>query len=108
MERGEHALAFCLCDALLLEAPVQHLGGCNPCHKHSPDIPTLPHPCVSQERYSCPVYLHTHIFGGRVSNKAADVEDCLFVLQLPSGRYCPTHWITRNVVMLVAPSSLRE
>jgi len=61
-----------------------------------------------QERYNCPVYLHTHSFGGRVSNRAADVEDCLFDLKLPTGKHSPMHWITRNVVMLVAPNSLRE
>ncbi|KAF5841174.1 dynein heavy chain and region D6 of dynein motor-domain-containing protein [Dunaliella salina] len=61
-----------------------------------------------QERYDCPVYLHTHSFGGRVSNRGIDVEDCLFDLKLPTGKHSPMHWITRNVVMLVAPYSLRE
>eukprot|EP00967_Tisochrysis_lutea_P055419 scaffold69658_cov14-Tisochrysis_lutea.AAC.1 len=48
----------------------------------------------AQERYNCPVYLHTHSFGGRVSNRAADVEDCLFDLKLPTGKHSPMHWIT--------------
>ena len=81
-------------------------------HTHTKHTRTCIHKhfflCHIQERYNCPVYLHSYTFGGRMSNRASDVEDCLFDLQLPTGLHCPMHWITRNVVMLVAPSSLRE
>jgi hypothetical protein len=53
-----------------------------------------------RECYVCPVYLHSHAFDLGLGS-ASDVDDCLFDLLLPPGRYTPQHWVTRNVVMLV-------
>lgn len=55
--------------------------------------------------FECPVYLHAHTYDARTSNHAVDVEDCLFSMRLPPGRYAPAHWATRNALMLVTPPS---
>lgn len=57
--------------------------------------------------YVCPVYLHTHAWNEHMGQNT-DVDDCLFELLLPPGRFSPAHWVTRNVVLLVTsdPSQL--
>ena len=72
------------------------LSGSFPWGPHGP-----PSALELAQRYRCPAYLHSHTYGGRISNRGTDVEDCLFELLLPAGPFSPIHWTTRNVALLV-------
>ncbi len=83
----------CCCSLLLSHL---HTTALTPPRAHAP-VAAAPPPGRS---YVCPVYLHTHSWDARLGSNT-DVDDCLFELLLPPGRFSPAHWVTRNVVLLV-------
>ncbi|KAL6756408.1 dynein heavy chain and region D6 of dynein motor-domain-containing protein [Haematococcus lacustris] len=90
----------------VMVSSMRHLLQCDDRH----EVPAVERPPavqggVGEECYVCPCYMHTQNFGSGIGN---DVDDCLFDLLLPPGRFSPSHWVARHVVMLITsdPSQL--